>query len=50
MAKLLAGQAADLAGKRTEALDLYRGAIEGPSFLGRDAAYRYQRAPFRGPA
>jgi tetratricopeptide (TPR) repeat protein len=50
MSKLLAGQAADLDGQRSRALELYRGAIDGPSFVGRDAAYRYQRAPFRGQA
>lgn len=50
MSKLLAGQAADLAGRRADALELYRAAIDAPSFVGREAAYHYQRAPFRGQA
>jgi hypothetical protein len=50
LAKLLAGQAADLDGRRSQALELYKGAIDGPSFVGKEAAYRYQRSPFRGQA
>jgi predicted Zn-dependent protease len=46
---LLAGQAADATGKRDAALEWYQITAEGPSFPGRDAAFLYQRRPFRIP-
>jgi tetratricopeptide (TPR) repeat protein len=47
LSRVLAGQAADLTGRRAKAIDLYRSAIEAPSFVGREAAYLYQKTPFR---
>lgn len=44
--RILAGQAADLAGRRQEALERYRRAIKAPAFIERNAAYLYQQSPF----
>ncbi len=41
------GQAADLLGQRSLALELYRTAAGTPGFAARDAAFYYQQAPYR---
>lgn len=46
-ARLLAGQAADLAGQRARAIAFYKKAADSPGFLARDAAYAFQARPFR---
>jgi len=46
--KLRQGQAADLLGRRPEALSLYKSAAQTPGFSAKDAALYYQRSPYRG--
>jgi len=48
--QLRQGQAADLLGERTRALDFYKRAAEAPGFLAKDAAIYYQRTPYRSGA
>ncbi len=45
---LLEGRAADLAGERTAALELYRRAADAPWFAEREAAWLHLTVPFRG--
>jgi len=45
--RLLAGQAADLAGRREDARDRYRSAIKAPPFIERNAAYLHVQFPYR---
>jgi len=48
--RLLAGQAADLLGQRTAALDWYRKALESPEWVGKEAPRRWMARPYRGDA
>lgn len=45
--RLFAGQAADLSGRRPQALDFYKRAEKSPPFDGRNAARLFQSAPYR---
>jgi tetratricopeptide (TPR) repeat protein len=44
--RLLAGRAADLAGRRSTAIEYYERVIDGGGFTGRNAAYLHLRDPF----
>ena len=48
--RLLAGQAADLLGQRTAALDWYKKALDSPDWVGKEAPRRWLERPYRGPA
>jgi tetratricopeptide (TPR) repeat protein len=48
--RLLAGQAADLLGQRTVALDWYKKALESPEWVGKEAPRRWMARPYRGDA
>jgi hypothetical protein len=41
------GQAADLLGQRSRALEFYRRAAAAPGFSAKDAAFYYQQSPYR---
>ena len=45
--RLLAGQAADLAGRRATAVEYYERVIDGDGFTGRNAAYLHLEDPFQ---
>jgi len=46
--QLRQGQASDLLGERTRAVDYYKRAAATPGFWAKDAAFYYQKTPFRG--
>ena len=46
--QLRQGQASDLLGERTRAVDYYKRAAATPGFWAKDAAFYYQKNPFRG--
>jgi tetratricopeptide (TPR) repeat protein len=48
--RMLAGQAADLLGRRAAALTWYRKALESPDWVGREAPRQWLTRPYRGEA
>jgi hypothetical protein len=48
--QLRQGQASDLLGQRSRAIDFYKRAAETPGFIAKDAAVFYQQAPYRSGA
>jgi hypothetical protein len=48
--QLRQGQAADLLGQRTRAIEFYKRAAETPGFMAKDAAVYYQQSPYRSGA
>lgn len=48
--QLRQGQASDLLGQRSRALDFYKRAADTPGFMAKDAAFYYQQAPYRSGA